>query len=110
MGGPEFLGYPCAPRSCTPVGCRQEDFARFKRLCEEHFREEEEVTLPALRRHFTPSEVQPVAKKISKMYSLLDMGECCGGPQGPVPLLIQRPAQLSSAFRSGPVAVTGERD
>ena len=54
---------------------RQEDFAQFKRLCEEHFREEEEVTLPALRHHFTPAEVQPVAKKISKMYSLLDMGE-----------------------------------
>ncbi|GAB4820685.1 hypothetical protein N2152v2_007731 [Parachlorella kessleri] len=52
----------------------QDDFARFKQLCEEHFREEEEVTLPALRHHFTPAEVQPVAKKISKMYSLLDMG------------------------------------
>ena len=32
-------------------------------------------TLPLIRRHFTPEEVRPTAKKISKAYGLLDMGE-----------------------------------
>jgi hypothetical protein len=53
----------------------QGDFGRFRDLCERHFNEEEEVTLPQLRHHFCPAEVQPVAKKISKMFTLLDMGE-----------------------------------
>ena len=36
-------------------------------------------TLPLIRRHFTPEEVRPTAKKISKAYGLMDMGESIGG-------------------------------
>lgn len=32
-------------------------------------------TLPLIRRHFTPEEVRPTAKQISKAYGLMDMGE-----------------------------------
>jgi len=32
-------------------------------------------TLPLIRRHFTPEEVRPTAKHISKAYGLMDMGE-----------------------------------
>ena len=64
---------------CTHTCTRtQADFSRFSALCVRHFREEEDLTLPALRRHFAPGEVLPVAKKISKMYSLLDMGGLLG--------------------------------
>lgn len=53
----------------------QADFSRFSKLCLQHFQEEEGVTLGELRHNFSPAEVLPVAKRISKMYSLFDMGE-----------------------------------
>ncbi|PSC69312.1 hypothetical protein C2E20_7167 [Micractinium conductrix] len=38
--------------------------ARFRDLCEEHLREEEQELLPLLRKHFTPKEFKPVVDKI----------------------------------------------
>lgn len=52
----------------------RQQFGQFRRLCEAHYREEEVETLPLIRRHFTPDEIRPTAKKISKAYGLLDMG------------------------------------
>lgn len=41
-------------------------------------------TLPLIREQFAPDEVTPTARKMAKMYGLLDMGGClgCGGGGG----------------------------
>lgn len=56
------------------LGSLKASFEQFRKLCTEHYREEEVDTLPLIRRHFTPEEVRPTAKKISKAYGLMDMG------------------------------------
>ncbi|PRW56738.1 pyrophosphate--fructose 6-phosphate 1-phosphotransferase subunit beta [Chlorella sorokiniana] len=56
------------------LGSLKASFEQFKKLCTAHYREEEVDTLPLIRRHFTSEEVRPTAKKISKAYGLMDMG------------------------------------
>ncbi|KAI7839309.1 hypothetical protein COHA_007007 [Chlorella ohadii] len=56
------------------LGSLKASFDQFRKLCTEHYREEEVDTLPLIRRHFTPEEVRPTARQISKAYGLMDMG------------------------------------
>lgn len=75
--GAHFAALAKAPDAATQaqeLAATKAAFGRFHHLCAEHYLEEEQVTLPLIRKYFAPEEVTPTAKKISKMYGLLDMG------------------------------------
>lgn len=67
-------GAVAAADAATELEALQAPFGQLRRLCEEHFREEEAQTLPLIRANFAPEEVTPTAKQIAKAYALLDMG------------------------------------
>ena len=55
---------PSCPMPAPPT--QQATLARFRDLCEEHLREEEQELLPLLRKHFTPKEFKPVVDKVRR--------------------------------------------